>query len=85
VKAKRKPATKAKRAPDHYENAFRQLEDDLNDLRRLARLGMLAVETNENDLIRFTVAEMVTKAVAVWKQYQGSFPGVDAATVEAVS
>jgi hypothetical protein len=85
MKAKRKPATKAKRSPDHYQDAFRRLGGNLDDLRRLAQLGMLAVEANEDELIRFTVGEMVTKAAAVWKQYQGSFPGVDAATVEAVS
>jgi hypothetical protein len=55
--------------------AFRKLETDLDDLRRLAGLGMLAVEANEGDLIRFAVAEMETKATAVWKQYQGAFPG----------
>lgn len=62
------------------------MEEYLDDLRRLAGLGMLAAEANENDLIRFTVAEMATKAAAVWKQYQAAFPGnVDAAAAEAVS
>jgi hypothetical protein len=42
MKAKRKPTTKAKRAPkDHFQDAFRRLEEDLDDLRRLAGLGML--------------------------------------------
>jgi hypothetical protein len=75
MKAERKPATKAKRAPDHYQDAFRRLEGDLDDLRRLAGLGMLAVEANEADLIHFTVAEIAIKAAAVWEQYQAGFPG----------
>jgi hypothetical protein len=55
--------------------AFRRLEEDLDDLRRMAGLGMLAVEANEPDLIRFTVAEMATKSGLVWEQYQAAFLG----------
>jgi len=72
------PATKAKSVPkDHFADAFRRLEGDLDDLRRMAGLGMLAVEANEDvdDLVRFTVAEMYTKAAALWQQYQAAFPG----------
>jgi hypothetical protein len=69
------PTGDATRDDRKHAQAFRDLEEDIEDLHRMSVLGLLAINANEDRAMRFALTKMGDMVEALKQRYYSFFDG----------